>query len=343
MWTRFLLDLYQILPKLLYKKIEIDKGKANPICPYCKDVIDFNLIKFCSVNISTEYQAGDNITFNLIMKDKRSLTLYNTNNDPSLEYQFYLKRIFKSSHKNLRFLPKENSIEFSFSKYFVSETIDNKYLHYKRFLENALIEEMKHKNCELLYDKMKIDSISQCIEELNLLIQERTYSKQNENYVDMKSQTSHINSSQSTKSEEKNYSYFFQEKNGNIYYLHPINYNVLISEYEDEESIPTEITAKILEIEVYQMSPIFKNKFNYLNHIKDGNIFYLVEIDLKPLVSNIVLKQFHTVLKERSRIRNQVKEEEEHYDSFVQKMYYILKQEKTRKRKKKKKDLKKQS
>ncbi|MFM7858381.1 MAG: hypothetical protein ACKO96_42295, partial [Flammeovirgaceae bacterium] len=102
--------------------------------------------------------------------------------------------------------------------------------------------------------------------------------------------------------------------------LHPINYNVLLAEYEDEESIPTEITGKILEIEAFQMSPPFKNKYNNLNHLRDGNMFYLVEIDLKPLVSNIVLKQFHSVLKERSKARIQIKDEEEHYDSLVNKM-----------------------
>lgn len=193
-----------------------------------------------------------------------------------------------------------------------------------------LIDELKLEHCELLYDKVKIDSIYKCLEELQQMKEERSNLNENKSIQDIfKDKTSSallssiktsINS-QATKSEEKNYSYFFQEKNGDIYFLHPINYNVLLSEYDDEESIPTEITGKILEIESYQMSPMFKNKFNTLNHLRDGNIFYLVEIDLKPLVSNIALKQYHLILKERSKARNLIKDEEEHYDIFVQKMY----------------------
>jgi len=232
------------------------------------------------------------------MRDKRSFTLYNTAFDPSLEYNFSLTSNFKTSFNHLRLIPDEASEEFSFSRVFFSDKIDKKFEEINKILKETLSEELKHEECLFLYDKRKIDSIQQCIEELEHLKVEREeyrklkISQKEESKKGSEQQTtSSINIPNQTKSDEKNYIYFFQEKNGDIYFLHPINYSVLLAEYEDEESIPTEITGKILEIEAFQMSPTFKNKYNNLNHLRDGNLFYLVEIDLKPLVSNIVLKQ----------------------------------------------------
>ena len=41
---------------------------------------------------------------------------------------------------------------------------------------------------------------------------------------------------------------------------------------------------------------------------------------MKQIVSNHTLKQFHNILKDRAKIRNNIKREEEHYDNYVQNM-----------------------
>ncbi len=69
---------------------------------------------------------------------------------------------------------------------------------------------------------------------------------------------------------------------------------------------------------MHQITPFIKNKYPFLNHLKIGSMFFLVEIDMKQLVSNHTLKQFHNVLKERAKVRNSIKREEEHYDNYVQ-------------------------
>ncbi len=61
-----------------------------------------------------------------------------------------------------------------------------------------------------------------------------------------------------------------------------------------------------------------KNQHPFLNHLKIGSLFFFVEIDIKQLVSNHTLKLFHNILKERAKIRNIIKREEEHYDNYIQ-------------------------
>jgi len=51
-----------------------------------------------------------------------------------------------------------------------------------------------------------------------------------------------------------------------------------------------------------------------------GSIFYFVEIDLRHLVSNHTLKNFQYILKERSKVRNSIKREEDNYENYVQTM-----------------------
>lgn len=71
---------------------------------------------------------------------------------------------------------------------------------------------------------------------------------------------------------------------------------------------------------MHQMTPSLKNKYLFLKHLKIGSLFYFVEIDMKQHVSNHTLKNFHNLLKERAKLRNNIKREEEHYDSWVQNM-----------------------
>ena len=70
---------------------------------------------------------------------------------------------------------------------------------------------------------------------------------------------------------------------------------------------------------MHQMNNQIRNKYKYLNHLKNGSIFFFVEIEMRNNVSPYTLKQF-PILIERAKIRNTIKREEEHYDSYVQNM-----------------------
>ena len=48
---------------------------------------------------------------------------------------------------------------------------------------------------------------------------------------------------------------------------------------------------------MHQITPYLKNKYPFLNHLKIGSLFFFVEIDMKQIVSNHTLKNFHNILK----------------------------------------------
>ena len=61
----------------------------------------------------------------------------------------------------------------------------------------------------------------------------------------------------------KKYCLFYQEENGDIYYLDPLTMEILLSEYEDYNSLPTEIEGIILDISMNQVTSEFKSKYEY--------------------------------------------------------------------------------
>jgi hypothetical protein len=69
---------------------------------------------------------------------------------------------------------------------------------------------------------------------------------------------------------------------------------------------------------MHQLTPYLKNRYPFLNHLKVGSLFFFVEIDMKHLVSNHTLKNFHNVLKDRAKVRHNIKREEDYYDNYVE-------------------------
>ena len=204
------------------------------------------------------------ITFNLIMKDKKAPVLYNTFYDPYLEY-------YKSHMKmeNLfNFIPLETDEAFSFSRIFSTtpEMILKKYTKIQQELEDALKEEL-----ESISDERKIKSLDKCLYEISVKIKyvsdfmqnqsEEKESEKNEDDVTMNSsqniwireKSNSNNENQSTidddsykndKIDYNNYIYFYQEQYADIYYLHPLDSSILVTEFGSEEHLPTEITVR---------------------------------------------------------------------------------------------------
>ena len=115
----------------------------------------------------------------------------------------------------------------------------------------------------------------------------------------------------------KKYSLFYQEEKGDIYYLDPLIMKILLSEYGDYNSLPTEIEGNILDISMIQVTPEFKSKYKYLNHLRIGSIIYFIEIDINDLISSTTKNKFNEKLKERKRIRNLLKKQEKNYELFL--------------------------
>ena len=115
------------------------------------------------------------------------------------------------------------------------------------------------------------------------------------------------------------YYFIYQEQYGDIYFLHPLIYNILMTEYGTVEELPTHIHGTIVDIEMKQITYNLKNKYPYLNHLMIGSIIFFVEIDIKHLVSFHTKKKFNKELNERQRIRNLLHKEEKNYELFLKK------------------------
>jgi hypothetical protein len=304
-------------------------NKKIPKCPLCQEKINLSQIKFCEILhcvnylscldtggekekdggekiekfINSDKNNGDKthnnvpnpfhthfISFNLIMKNKKAPTIYNTYYDPDLEY--YKKHLDQKDAFN--FIPLETQVEFSFSKIFLT----NPSLTLKRYntlkveLQAALKDEL-----DFYADERKVSSINNCFDVITSrikIIRERNKNvtddedleEEEENLIEKEAQNQNlgienglngnnqpipipINSDNLSNSNNQNscsenfstidedlnkvekadlnlggFLYFFQEQFGDIYYLHPINYSILLFEYGKEEHLPTEVSVK---------------------------------------------------------------------------------------------------
>ena len=305
----------------------LDDNKNNnkiPNCPLCKEKFKINsdedCFKICQKIGNKSYNIDKNMKFNLILRDKKSQTLFNLIYDPVLsnwENNFRYK---------MRDIPEKNEKEFNFSRIFLAnDEIMKKILNeYKSDLDQL------KKEFDSTSDELRKISINQCINKIDYLLSNNKYEKKpkGENKTNLlKTFKKNINGENSSEESDdlkvdidyRKYSLFYQEENGDIYYLDPLIMEILISEYGDYNSLPTEIEGKILDISMFQVTPEFKCKYKYLNHLRIGSIINFVEIDVNDLISSSTKKKFSEKLKERNRMRNLLKNQEKNYELFLSK------------------------
>ena len=317
----------------------IPENKKLPKCPLCSEFIDLekNSIKFCEMIQCKNYTNNMKIKFNLIMREKTSPTLFNLIYDPSL-----IK--WKQSLKNqMNSIPFEISKEFIFSRFFST----NKTLTRERI--NNLIKETKEalkEEKEFYADEGKIKSLEQCIEilentlknndeEKDFIIENVFQKEKNNNKNKFDDNTNNINIINNNtennnninnvniqKEEEINYKkyyLFYQEEEGDIYYLDPFIMDILLTEYGDYSNLPVEISGNILDVNMKQITSSIKSNYPYLSHLYLGSIIFFVEIDINKLISPFTRKRFSHALNERAKRRRLLSNEEKNYEKFINK------------------------
>ena len=329
-----------------YTNVSINKKVPN--CPLCSEKIDLEKfgLKFCEMIRCQNYTNHMNIKFNLIMREKTSPTLYNLFYDPSLKK-------WKNSFKyQMRSIPLEISKEFLFSRIFST----NKKLTNGRInnLLKELKKEIKEEK-EFYADETRINFLNQCIDILNNMLKENdqqkdhilesVFQKENtnnnnkssDNKFDLISNNSSNNTSNTintindnitnnisdnnlTEDGEINYKkyfLFYQEEEGDIYYLHPLIMDILLTEYGDYSNLPVVISGNILDFEMKQVTPYIKSNYPYLSHLYLGSIIFFVEIDVSKLISASTRKKFSHALNERAKRRRLLSNEEKNYEKFI--------------------------
>ena len=325
-------------------------NKKIPKCPLCSEnvYIEKNPIKFCEMIKCKNYTNNMNIKFNLIMREKTSPTLFNLVYDPSLV------KWKKSLKYQMQSIPFELSKEFLFSKIFstnktlTKERINNMIKETKE----ALKEEK-----EFYADVGRIKYLEQCIEILennmnnieqekdfiieNVFLKEKNSSNNNDknninkiknkfddnneinkNNVDNNNNIININTNNNNINDEQEINYnkyflFYQEEEGDIYYLDPFIMEILLTEYGDYSNLPVVISGK--DVNMKQITPNIKSNYPYLSHLNLGSIIFFVEIDVSKLISPFTKKKFSHALNERAKRRRLLSNEEKNYEKFIKK------------------------
>ena len=321
------------------------QNKKLPKCPLCSENINLekNEIKFCEMIQCKNYTNNMQIKFNLIMREKTSPTLFNLIYDPSLI------KWKKSLKYQMQSIPFELSKEFIFSRIFFT----NRTLTRERI--NNMIKETKEalkEEKEFYADERKIKSYEQCIEILENInknneqekdfIIENVFQKEknnNNNIIEKNiknkfdninneikdnNKINNINVNNNTNidmNEEeinyKKYYLFYQEEEGDIYYLDPFIMDILLTEYGDYSNLPVVISGNILDVNMKQITPNIKSNYPYLSHLNLGSIIFFVEIDVNKLISPFTRKKFSHALNERAKRRRLLSNEEKNYEKFI--------------------------
>ena len=304
---------------------QISINKKVPNCPLCNKKIEslsdddeINIdknddLKLCEQILSINYNTNMKIKFNLIIREKKSPSLYNLIYDPLLEN-------WKNNFKNkMRKIPDEQYKEFNFSRVFSAYRIffTNKLNAYKNDLN------LLKKEYDSTSDELRKGSINECINQIDSLISQHK-SENNSESVSQNSEISSNDNSDEGDIDYKKYFLFYQEEKGDIYYLHPFIMEILLDEYEDYNSLPVEIEGNILDIEINQVTQKLKSEYKYLNHLRIGSIIYFVEIDINDLISSSTKMKYNEKLYERKRLRNILKNQEKNYEDFVNKKNNLL-------------------
>ena len=334
-----------------YTNVSINKKVPN--CPLCAEKIDLekNEIKFCEMIRCQNYTNHMNIKFNLIMREKTSPTLFNLFYDPQL------KKWKNSLKYQMRSIPLEISKEFLFSRIFSTnkKLTNGRINNLLKELKEEIKEEKEFYADETRINCLNqcVDILNNMLKENDQkkdYILESVFQKQNtnnnnnnissENKFDLTSNTSSINNtnkanniindnmnnnaSDNTLTEDgeinyKKYFLFYQEEEGDIYYLHPFIMDILLTEYGDYSNLPVVISGNILDFEMKQVTPYIKSTYPYLSHLNLGSIIFFVEIDVSKLISGSTRKKFNHALNERAKRRRLLSNEEKNYEKFINK------------------------
>ncbi|KAI8060504.1 hypothetical protein BC940DRAFT_311958 [Gongronella butleri] len=104
---------------------------------------------------------------------------------------------------------------------------------------------------------------------------------------------------------------FYQAKDGQHIYLHPLDTRILKHEYGDYQFFPKDLHVKCAAVEETTVTEDVRKRFKFLAHLPLACDVTFIEVDVVPLVSKATLTQFDHELKMRQRKRrDRIKKEE---------------------------------
>jgi len=100
--------------------------------------------------------------------------------------------------------------------------------------------------------------------------------------------------------------FFYQVRDGQMLFLHPLCSKILLSEFGSYDTVPLSLEGTILELEELTQTEKTRKRYKALSHLPLTSIFQFVEIDLSEIASPKTLKIFSEDLKRRQQRREKL-------------------------------------
>ncbi|ORX60579.1 hypothetical protein DM01DRAFT_1317189 [Hesseltinella vesiculosa] len=104
---------------------------------------------------------------------------------------------------------------------------------------------------------------------------------------------------------------FYQAKDGQHLYLHPLDTRILKYEYGDYQHFPDQLQVKCTAVEETTMTEDVRKRFKFISHLPVSCDVTFIEVDIAQLVSKSTLAHFDHELKLRQKKRRDLKKKEE--------------------------------
>ena len=99
-------------------------------------------------------------------------------------------------------------------------------------------------------------------------------------------------------------SHFYQLSDGQYAFLHPLNMRCLMADAEGQHGrLPERVEGRVLEVEAMTLTPEIRSRYAFLKHLSLYSHVKLVELDLKPVLSEATYAQFRADIKKRQQRR----------------------------------------
>ncbi|KAJ3412411.1 RING finger protein 10 [Chytridiales sp. JEL 0842] len=105
--------------------------------------------------------------------------------------------------------------------------------------------------------------------------------------------------------------YFYQSRDGQLHYLHPLDVKIIKHEYKTYQNFPHSLSVPPHHIQESTMTMDLRKRFRYLSHLPLSCDVGFWEVDLAAVVSKETLKVFEKELGERKRGRERKQKKEE--------------------------------
>ncbi|KAI8973948.1 hypothetical protein BDB01DRAFT_419314 [Pilobolus umbonatus] len=105
--------------------------------------------------------------------------------------------------------------------------------------------------------------------------------------------------------------YFYQAKDGQHVYLHPLDIRILKHEYGSYDHFPPSIFVQVTNVQESTVDEDLRKKFKYLGHLPIACDVTFLEINVKELVSAETVKHFSNELNSRTKKKKDKERREE--------------------------------